>query len=133
MYGKDDIILALWPHLWEALRYTELNPLRAGLVAEAESWPWSSAASHCGTEPADDSLALEMWTPSEWRNYLAAGESESRLAVIRQRTHTGRPLGSAEFIHSMEKIAQRRLAPQKRGPREKIIIDRSQGELTFDP
>jgi putative transposase len=125
------------PHLWEALRYTELNPLRAGLVAEAESWPWSSAASHCGTEPADDSLALEMWrshwTPSEWRNYLAAGESESRLAVIRQRTHTGRPLGSAEFIHSMEKIAQRRLAPQKRGPREKIIIDRSQGELTFDP
>jgi hypothetical protein len=38
--------------------------------------------------------------------------------VIRQRTHTGRPLGSAEFTHSMEKIAQRRLAPQKRGPRE---------------
>ena len=23
------------PHLWEALRYTELNPVRAGLVAEA--------------------------------------------------------------------------------------------------
>jgi REP element-mobilizing transposase RayT len=41
------------PHLWEALRYTELNPLRAGLVAKAECWPWSSAASHCGTEPAD--------------------------------------------------------------------------------
>jgi len=26
-------------HLWEALRYTELNPLRAALVREAESWP----------------------------------------------------------------------------------------------
>ena len=125
------------PHLWEALRYTELNPLRAALVREAESWPWSSAASHCGTQPAEDWLALEMWrshwAPSEWRNYLAAGESESRLAVIRQRTHTGRPLGSAEFIHSMEKIAQRRLAPLKRGPREKVVIDRSQGELTFEP
>ncbi len=24
-------------HLWEALRYTELNPVRAGLVAEAET------------------------------------------------------------------------------------------------
>jgi hypothetical protein len=82
-------------------------------------------------------LALEMWrshwTPLEWRNYLVTGESESRLAVIRQRTHTGRPLGSAEFVHSMEKVAQRRLAPQKRGPREKIVIDRSQGELTFEP
>ena len=36
-----------------------------------------------------------------------------------------RPLGSAEFIRSMEKIAQRRLTPQKRGPREK---DRSRSQ-----
>ena len=73
--------------------------------------------------------------PPEWRNYLVAGESESRLAVIRQRTrtHTRRPLGSAEFVHSMEKLAQRRLAPQKRGPREEVVIGRSQGELAFEP
>jgi hypothetical protein len=53
------------PHLWEALRYTELNHQRAGLVPEAESWPWSSAASHCGTEPADDSLdrAVHQFLP----------------------------------------------------------------------
>jgi putative transposase len=25
------------PHLWEALRYTDLNPVRAGLVTESES------------------------------------------------------------------------------------------------
>jgi putative transposase len=110
------------PHLWEALRYTELNPLRAGLVAEAESWPWSSAASHCGTQPADDSLALEMWrshwTSSEWWNYLAAGESESRLAVIRQRTHTGRPLGSAEFIEHGENSAAAVSSTKARAPRE---------------
>ena len=31
-------------HLWQALRYTELNPVRAGLVVEAEAWTWSSAA-----------------------------------------------------------------------------------------
>ena len=35
-------------HLWEALRYTELNPLRARLISEPELWPWSSAAIHCG-------------------------------------------------------------------------------------
>jgi putative transposase len=35
-------------HLWKALRYTELNPVRAGLVAKAERWEWSSAAAHCG-------------------------------------------------------------------------------------
>jgi putative transposase len=26
------------PHLWEALRYTELNPVRAGMVAVAQEW-----------------------------------------------------------------------------------------------
>jgi hypothetical protein len=56
---------------------------------------------------------------------------ESRLAVIRQRT--GRPLGTAEFIQSLEKAMQRRLTLQKRGPHEKIIMDRRQGVLTFDP
>jgi putative transposase len=125
------------PHLWEALRYTELNPLRAGLVSEAEAWPWSSAPSHCGKKAADNWLALEMWrshwTVPSWQTYLTAGETESNLATIRQRTHTGRPLGNAEFVYSLEKIAQRRLAPQKRGPREKIVTDRSQGELTFEP
>jgi REP element-mobilizing transposase RayT len=30
-------------HLWEALRYTELSPVRAGLVLGAELWPWSAA------------------------------------------------------------------------------------------
>jgi putative transposase len=35
-------------HLWEALRYTELNPVRAGLASEAQAWGWSSAAAHCG-------------------------------------------------------------------------------------
>ena len=125
------------PHLWEALRSTELNPLRARLVPEPESWPWSSAASHCGTKTADESLSLERWrdhwTAPSWRGYLAAGERESQLAVIRQRTHTGRPWGSAEFVHGLEKTARRRLAPQKRGPREKIVTDRSQPERTFEP
>jgi hypothetical protein len=29
-------------HLWEALRYTELNPVRAGLASDAGSWKWST-------------------------------------------------------------------------------------------
>jgi putative transposase len=74
------------PHLWEALRTTELNPLRARLVPEPESWPWSSAASHCGTKTADESLSLERWrdhwTAPTWREYLAGGlEWLSRLTA----------------------------------------------------
>jgi putative transposase len=50
-------------HFWEALGYTELNPLRARLVSEPELWPWSSAAVHCGTNEHDAFLALDAWRP----------------------------------------------------------------------
>ena len=81
-------------HLWEALRYTELNPVRAGMVIEAEQWPWSSAAWHCGAAEREEPLTPEPWrshwTSTTWREYLGAGETEATLALIRQRTHTGR-------------------------------------------
>jgi putative transposase len=123
-------------HLWEAVRYTELNPVRARLVSEAKLWPWSSAASHCTADKRDDFLTVEpldrRWTFTTWREYLADGEPEANLAIIRQRTHTGRPLGTAEFVQELEKTTNRALALQKRGPREKIVTDRRQGELSFD-
>jgi hypothetical protein len=85
----------------------------------------------------DASLALDAWrrhwTVTTWRQYLGEGEIESKLAVIRQRTHTGRPLGTAEFIQDLEKALQRQLALQKRGPREKIVTDQRQRQLTFNP
>jgi hypothetical protein len=43
------------------------------------------------------------------------------------------PLGTEQFNQDLEKATQRRIALQKRGPREKIVTDRRQGELTFDP
>jgi putative transposase len=119
------------------LRYTELNPLRARLVSEPELRPWSSAAGHGGANQHDSFLALDAWrrhwTITTWREYLGEGEIESKLAVIRQRTHTGRPLGTAEFIQDLEKALQRQLALQKPGPREKIVTDQRQRQLTFDP
>jgi putative transposase len=64
-------------HLWEALRYAELNPVRAGMVAEAPAWEWSSAAAHCGTRPPDACLEMSEWEKrwgvSEWGEYLRQG------------------------------------------------------------
>lgn len=123
-------------HLWEALRYTELNPVRAGLAREAEAWGWSSAAAHCGGEARDEILDLQVWrenwTASAWREYLAAGEMESRLTEIRRCTHTGRPLGSTEFVQALEGSMKRRLAPQKGGRPPKTRLDPRQSELAFE-
>ena len=40
MFGRGDTILVLWMNriCWKALRYTELNPVRAGMVDTAEGW-----------------------------------------------------------------------------------------------
>jgi putative transposase len=124
-------------HLWKALRYTELNPVRAGLVTKAETWEWSSAAAHCGTLQPDGYLAMELWqarwTACSWRTFLATGETESELTAIRQCTHTGRPLGAPEFIGSLERKMHRNLAAQKRGRPRKTTAEESQCTLVFDP
>ena len=40
------------PHLLELSRYVVLNPVRAGLVAHAAEWPWSSYRAAVGHDPA---------------------------------------------------------------------------------
>jgi hypothetical protein len=81
-------------------------------------------------------LALEMWqsrwTAGSWRAFLKAKESASELAAIRLSTHTGRPLGTAEFVHALERSTQRPLAPQKRGRRPRAIADPRQSVLSLD-
>jgi len=123
------------PHLWEALRYTELNPVRASLVTRAECWEWSSAVAHCGAATADAWLAMDLWrsrwSAGTWRAYLDVGETESELAAIRHSTHTGRPLGSAEFARTLERETKRRLVLQKRGPKQKADPSESQRTLSF--
>jgi putative transposase len=123
------------PHLWEALRYTELNPVRAGMVDTAEGWEWSSAVAHCSGSSRDEWLAMEMWRrrwpDASWRGYLDVGQSESKLVAIRRSTHTGRPLGGAEFIRALERETKRLLALQKRGPKKKAHGEERQGTLAF--
>jgi putative transposase len=92
-------------HLSRAVRYVELNPVRAQLVATPEAWPWSSALTHLqggrlpgAAYPPDDAL-------EGWREYLAMEDSLDEIDTIRRRTITGRPIGNAAFITHLETIA----------------------------
>jgi len=121
-------------HLWEALRYVELNPVRAGMVEKPERWPWSSAAAHCGFTSPDAMLEMERWSrrwnAAEWHSFLAQVESARELAVLRRFTHTGRPLGSPEFVTALERAILRPLAPRKRGRPKEAMPDLRQLTLT---
>ena len=124
-------------HLWTALRYVELNPVRAGMVAEAAAWPWSSAPAHCGTADPDTCLELSLWrqawSEESWRKFLEQGETESELRAIRRCTRSGRPLGSSEFTEALERRTGRRLAPG-RGGRPRITVNHGgQGALSLHP
>ena len=48
-------------YLWTALRYVELNPVRAGLVSQPEDWYWSSAGAHLGVAHWPDWLDGRAW------------------------------------------------------------------------
>jgi putative transposase len=123
------------PHLWKTLRYAELNPVRAGMVPEATTWPWSSAKMHCGQPATEASLTMEPWsehwTPSQWKEFLAAGETGAELKRIRQCTHTGRPLGEDAFVRGLEEATQRSLMPRRGGRPSKEADDLQQAALPF--
>lgn len=117
-------------HLWTAIRYVELNPVRAGLVARAEDWPWSSARAHA-LGAADRLLdpgrpfsagAREALTgrPLAWGEWLARGLEAQECEALRQATRTGRPCGCEAFVRDMEEKLARPLAPQKRGPKPEM-------------
>jgi putative transposase len=106
-------------HLWAALRYTERNPVRAGLVEIADQWPWSSAGVHTGRVAKPDWLSLTGWsdrfTQSDWRSYLGAIQLADAERLLRIHTYTGRPLGSQVFIESAELTLGRRLQKSRGG------------------
>ena len=122
-------------HLWIALRYLELNPVRAALVRQAELWPWSSAAVHCGATEEVRGLELSAWnrrwSKQSWKEYLATGETQGEIEAIRQCTHTGRPLGAESFVRSLEDATQRRLSPQKGGRPKGVTENRGQARFDF--
>ncbi len=92
---------------WRVLRYIELNPYRAGMVAAPEDYPWSSAAVHLGLRDAPPWLDMtewaNCWTPGTWRAYLnERTDAETDLTIIRGQTNLCRPIGSQSFIQHLE-------------------------------
>ena len=106
-------------HLENALRYVELNPIRAGLTVMPWDWPWSSAKAHSQKHANDAVLdrsgRLDGWDYAGWREGLRSGISQTECDSIRRATHTGEPLGSREFLRQLERQAGRRLQVLARG------------------
>lgn len=107
-------------YLYAAVRYTELNPVRAGMVARATDYGWSSAAAHCGLRRDPLLAPADSWLPDvadavSWSEWLARGDAPDELAVLRENSRRARPCGSEAFVSDLERRAGRPLRAGKRG------------------
>lgn len=124
----------LEPGVWvmPSLVWLETYPVRSGSSVEADTWPWSSAASHTG----GSSVAAAQWqsdhadywscgnTPfdrqANYRKLLHDGLSRDQTQRIEQAVSGQWALGGPDFIASLTHTASRRVAPGQRGrPRKK--------------
>jgi putative transposase len=92
-----------------AIRYVELNPVRAGIVERAENFEWSSAAAHCGLRHDLVVDATEITSMlkgiGDWSQWLANGVTDESIAAIRRQGSQNLPCGSPEFIEQLERCA----------------------------
>ncbi|RXZ34023.1 transposase [Oxalobacteraceae bacterium CAVE-383] len=104
--------------------FIELAPVRSGLAAQAEDYPWSSYMHHIGARP--DSLITEhalYWalgnTPFEreaaYRAMAEQGLSAAQVAELESAVPKGWALGSPLFKMALQKQGGRRVEPGRRG------------------
>ena len=104
-------------HTLAALRYVELNPVRAGLCDHPAQWVWSSARANLGIRY--DGIVDTEATKSlvgDWGRYLDSGEDTALRDALRRHTRTGRPAGSERFLDELERMTGKPVRPKKKGP-----------------
>ena len=104
-------------HLYAAVRYVERNPVRSGIVAVAQDYPWSSARAHVtGTDdPLLSGHCFLSDTVAGWANYLGEDQGQEDVDNVIKATRIGRPCGNEEFVKQMERVLNRRLTASPRG------------------
>lgn len=101
-----------------AIRYIEMNPVRAKLVKRPQDWQWSSARAHI--DRIEDGLVTMQPLSGMVGNWEAFLKEEALyITDIRNHAKTGRPLGSRNFISKLEKELNRELFKTKPGPKKK--------------
>lgn len=113
-------------YLLACMRYIELNPVRAGMVADPAAYPWSSYRVNGagGADPlvrphglylglGEDDIGRRSAYRAVFRDHVELAE----LEAIRAATNKAWALGDDRFRQRMAALGGRRAAPTRRGPR----------------
>ena len=111
-------------YLLTCMAYLDLNPVRAGIVAQPLAWPWSSHAHHLGQR--SDRLVTPhalYWalgnTPfareAAYAELVQAGISAGQQAQLTDAALRGWVLGEPNFVGEIQKKSTRRVTKSKPG------------------
>jgi putative transposase len=106
------------------MAYIDLNPVRAGLVGDARDFPWSSYGHYAGLR--HDKLLTPhplYWelgnTPfareAAYTELVRAGVRSADQGTLTEATLRGWAAGDANFLASLQKSTERRVAKTKAG------------------
>lgn len=111
-------------YLLACMAYIDLNPVRAGLVADPRDYPWSSHQHYIGvrhdrhlTPPA---LIWELGnTPfareAAYADMVRAGVSADQQRALTDSAMRGWALGTPDFVADLQKRTQRRVSKTRPG------------------
>lgn len=102
-------------YLFNVVRYVECNPVRVGIVSQAESYLWSSCAYHARNAP--DPLVKNSPVRDLFPQWAATVHDLSVKICneIREHARSGMPYGCPVWIESLEVTLGRSLKPHKMG------------------
>jgi putative transposase len=86
-------------HFYTLVRYVERNALRAGLVAKAQMWRWSSLWRYHYGDAAARAL-LTRWPvprPRDWVDQVNSPQTEAEIEALRQAVRRSSPFGSPDW------------------------------------
>ena len=99
-------------YLLTCYRYIELNPVRAGMVAAPEQYPWSSHACNGLGLPSTFIRPHEVYSrlasprrsvEEAYRDLVLQGLSDAELDAVRRAINANAALGSEEFVDGLER------------------------------
>lgn len=103
-------------HCVAALRYIELNPVRAGFVNDPYHWHFSSARIHASLESnsilTNTRIIREI---GDWTPFLQSGLDLEFDAEFQRHEKNGYPLAGESFLSEWEQKTGQSLKPSKRG------------------
>jgi putative transposase len=111
-------------YLLACMAYIDLNPVRAGLVVQAQDYPWSSHQHYLGSRVdrliTPHALFWELGnTPfareAAYAELVQSGLNPVQQAALTSATLQGWALGEAEFVADLQKRTQRRVSKGSAG------------------